>query len=396
MDIDIFQLPGILLKRFHYVLISVFATLAIGVIYIVTLTPTYTAQTQLLLDPFGLVAESVDVRGNSATSQQDQFNLDSQLYVMQSRVIMNAVVERMKLTTDPYLLAEAQGLSISERDLKAAVVEALMSIVTVERAGQSLVFGISVKHPSAEKAADIANSIASVYLQELNDSRSEAARRAQESFQVQADELRDRVLKAELAVEQFKSENGLISSGQNGLLIDQQIAGLSEQLTAARVIEEERETIYNEVRNMTVGSVETGAIPEALQSTAIGQLQERLTALIDRRSQLATNLGANHPQIRQVNSQIASVQQSIQAELTQIRRSMEVNYKRAVANSKALSDRLDELSRSGFDSNAALIRLRQLESEADAVKKLYDAFLERAEELGQQQSVNTKDRKSVV
>ncbi len=395
MDIDIFQLPGILRRRLHYVILTVVVCLALAFVYVLRLTPLYTSSTELLLDPKGLVTGGADPVNVTAPAPQDQSAVDSQIYVMQSRATLEEVVSKLDLVKDPFFAAAVKKAK-NDRDRLMAVVTALKTHVTIERAGQSLVFSISAEHPNAATAADIANSIASVYLRQLDEARASAARRASSSFQLQASELRDRVLKAELAVEKFKAENGLVSTGQQGLVIDQQVAGLNQQLIAARATEERQRTIYEQAKKLTIDAIESGAIPEVLQSTSIGLLRDRYVNLLDRRSQLATSLGGNHPQIKAINSQIANMQNAIEQELGRVRQSMQSSYERTVADTKALTTQLEKMSATSFDSSAAQIKMRQLESEADAVRTLYKAFLSRAEELGQQQSVNTDNSRVIT
>lgn len=395
MDIDIFQLPGILKRRRHYIVLAVLVCLALSIIYVLRLTPLYTSSTELLLDPLGLQADGGNPGSTGAAAPQDQSSIDSQIYVIQSRATMEEVVRKLDLTKDPFL-APAAKKAASSRVQLTATATALKKHITVERAGQSLVFTIKAEHPDASKAADIANSVASVYLRQIDEARSEAARRASNSFQVQASELRDRVLKAELAVEKFKADNGLVSTGEKGLVIDQQLAGINQQLIDARVTEEQQQTIYEQAKKLTMGAIEAGAIPEVLQSTSIGLLRDRYVALLDRRSQLATSLGSNHPQLQAINSQVATMQNAIEQELDRIRQSMQSSYQRAVSNTKALTERLAKLTETSFDSSAAQIKMRQLESEADAVRTLYKAFLSRAEELGQQQSLSTNNSRVIT
>ncbi|MBV2183541.1 MAG: GumC family protein [Rhizobium sp.] len=398
MDIDIFQLPAILKRRLHYVVIAVALCVAMASIYVLQLKPIFSSTAEILLDPLGLSAESVDGKGNGNSAQQDQSNLDSQIYVMQSRGVMSDVARKLDLVEDPFYAPKKSTLAkpVSDADRIVAVAEAMKTHVTIERAGQSLVFTVSAEHPDAGKAADIANAVANVYLQQLDQARGDAARRASNSFQIQAGELRDRVLKAELAVEKFKSENGLVSTGEQGLVIDQQVQGINEQLIAARGVEEQQQTIYEQAKNLTMNAIEAGAIPEVLQSTSIGLLRDRYAELLDKRTQLATNLGANHPQLRAINSQVANMQAAIETELARVRQSMRINYERAAANTKALNDRLQNLSKTSFDSSAAQIKMRQLESEADAVRAIYKTFLSRAEELAQQQSVNMNNSRVIT
>lgn len=387
MDIDIFQIPGILKRRWPILALTAALCLAGALFYVLSLKPSYSSYTQILLDPKALSADAGESRTALTAAQPDPASIDSQIYVVQSSAVLGEVIRDLDLTKDPALYKPKPGATLTDDEVMAATMAGLFKRMKVERQGQSLIMAITVEHPVAQTAADIANKIASVYLKQLDEARVDAARRASSAFQVQASELRDRVLKAEMAVEQFKSDNGLASTADKGLVIDQQLAGLNDQLIAARGTEEQQRAIYEQTRNLTIQAIESGAIPEAVQSTSIGLLRDRYVQLLDRQAEATTNLGANHPQLRAITSQVASMRAAIEQELDRVRQSMKANYERASANTKALAERLDGLTRSSFDSGEKQIKLRQLESEADAVRTIYKAFLNRAEELSQQQTI---------
>ncbi|WP_234633453.1 GumC family protein [Agrobacterium vitis] len=396
MDIDIFQIPGILRRRWYYLAFfaALFASLAL--LYAISLKPVYVSSTQILLDPRGLSATSSDSRQPAAAVQSDPASLDSQIYVVLSSAVLGEVVNRLDLTKDPYLYAGKPGSAASPAEVMAATIGGLVRHVKVEREGQSFIMSITVEHRIAKTAADIANMIATVYLKQVDEARSDAARRASAAFQAQASELRDRVLKAERAVEEFRSANGLASTGVTGLVIDQQLAGLNQQLIAARGAEEQQQAIYQQTRNLTVAAVENGNIPEAVQSTTVGLLRDRYVQLQDRQAEASANLGGNHPQLKAINSQVASMRQAIQQELDRVRQSMKLNYDRAVANRKALETQLQSLTKTSFDSGARQITLRQLESEAEAIRTIYKAFLNRAEELSQEQTISINNSRVIT
>lgn len=364
--------------------------------YVLQLKPIYSSSTELLLDPQGLLAENGDSSQSGPASAVDQSSLDSQIFVVQSSTILDEVIEKLDLLEDPFFGAPVIGDKLSRADALAGVAAGLKANMKVEREGQSFIMTITVDHANSRKAADIANAIATVYLKQVDVARSEAAKRASNAFQVQASELRDRVLKTELAVEKFKSDNGLASTGDKGLVIDQQLQGINDQLIEARGVEEQQQTIYEQTKKLTMAAVEAGAIPEALQSTSIGLLRDRYVQLLDRQTQMSTSLGSNHPQLRAIRSQVSNMQQAIQQELDRVRQAMQTNYERAAANTKALSERLETMTRTSFDSSAAQIKMRQLESEAEAVRTIYKAFLSRAEELSQQQTISINNSRVIT
>lgn len=395
MDIDIFQLPGIVRRRLHYVVLAVVACMALAALYTTSLVPLYRASTEILLDPQGLLADRRDlfISGNSP---QEQSSLESQTYIVQSRDVVNAVITELALEADPYFARAAKVPPGAAPEIRqAALIAAFMKHMRVERAGQSFVLTISAEHPDPVRAALIANTTAKTYLETVASSRSDANRRASESFQAQAGELRERVLKAELAVENFKAEHGLVTAGERGLLIDQQVSGINDQLTQARIAEEQAKTRYDQARNLTVAAIEAGAIPEVAQSQSIELLRSRYTQLLERQAELAAGLGANHPQMRALRSQLAGARQSLDAEIGRLRESLRASYERAATSTRALTAQLEKVTQTSYDSSAALTRMRQLESEAETVRTLYKTFLTRAEELGQTQGVNTNNSRVI-
>ncbi|MBO3758134.1 GumC family protein [Ciceribacter sp. L1K22] len=396
MDIDIVQLPGILRRRWSYIAILAGVGFLFALLYALQITPLYSSSTQLIIDTRDLTVDNTNGASAATSSQQELSNLDTQLYVVVSRAVLDRVVNDLDLTADDFLLPPASRQKLSAEEALAAASGALKQHLTAERAGQSQVIVVTAQHPVAEKAARIANSVADNYLKQIEETRADAARRASSAFQVQADELRDRVLKAEAAVERFKAENDLASTGEGRLVIDQQLAGLNEQLITARGLEEQQLTIYEQAKRLTMEGIKSGGIPEALQSQTIEVLRDRYVQLLDRQTQLEANLGANHPQLRAIRSQVANMQRAIELELARLRQSMESSYQRAAANTQALQRRLENLTKSSFDSGNSQIRLRQLESEAETVQALYKSFLNRAESLGQQQSLKTNNSRVIT
>lgn len=395
MDIDVFQLPGILRRRIRYVVATAAACLLLGMVFIVTQTSLYSATSQILLDPQKLPAVGGTVADGQSPTQVQQ-DIDSQIYVMQSQEVLAEAVRKLGLEKDPYLLGQPGLLSRLFGKTPAsptqaqtiAAAGALYKQVTVARAEQSLVFDITVKHSDAARSAEIANTIATIYLDKANRSRSENTLKASMSLQVQAEDLRKQLLETEDKIEKFRIENGLISTGEQGLVSDQQLQDVSQQLVTARTTLEQQETNYNQVKDLTMADIEAGAIPEALQFTSVTAMRTRYAAMLDRQVELQTQLGSLHPQLQTARSQVAGMKQQVEAELRRVQASIRNNYERAKSNVAALQSRFDALKNRNGENGDARTRLRQLESEAAAIQGVYKSFLTRAEELGRQQEMS--------
>lgn len=389
---DIFQLPGILWRRRLYVLVPMLMCIALAAAYVVVVKPTIPVETDIFIDTQGLVAEKPDLVPQVAAQSPDSSILESQIYVIQSSEILNDVADKLELTKDPFLY---KGMVTNKELARAAVVGALQKHLTIERAGQSFILNMTVKHRDPVQGALIANTIASVYLKKVHEARSDASNRASGAFEQQAQSLAARLRKAEEELEKFKAEHSLVSTGQQGLIIDQQVQGVNTQLLAARSDLGAKRANYLQAQSLTVGSVQDGSIPEALASTALGNMRARYADLLARTNELATSLGANHPQMRAARSQLDGMRESIQQELTRIRQSLKSGLERSEANVKSLEDRLDQLTKSSLDTSEAGIKARELQSEVDTLRALYKAFLSRSEELGQRDTVNVNNSRII-
>ncbi|WP_315923320.1 GumC family protein [Mesorhizobium sp. SP-1A] len=394
MNIDIFQLPGILKRRAHYVVLAILVCLALAFVFLLLQKPYYRSSTEMLLD---LDRSGAVGNANAAAPQVSaQQSVGSQIYVVQSREVLQKVVQDLKLTSDPYLGGSGGGwrrlifggaAKPPSGDAVDGAVEALRKNLTVEQAGDSLVITVTVKHRNSEMAARIANAIAQTYLSETDQTQSSASQKTGSALREQTEELRQRLLAALAAAEKFRTEHGLISTGTQGLVVDQQLAGVNQQLLAARQAAEQQKTIADQASRLKVSDVETGAIAEALQSPTLVDLRGRYAQLLDRQAELSTNLGSEHPQMRAVRSQVASMRRTIENELQRIRATAANNYERAQANVAALQGRFDALAGTSGEEGEARIKLAQLQSEAASINAVYQSFLSRSEELGRQQDV---------
>ena len=118
MDIDIFQLPGILRKRWLYIVVTALLCAGLAAAYVAVRKPVYLATTNILIDPQGLAATPPDPN-QLRTGGQDEGVLESQLFVLQSRELLNQVVDELDLREDRFL--NPSGLAEKDMAQVAAV-----------------------------------------------------------------------------------------------------------------------------------------------------------------------------------------------------------------------------------------------------------------------------------
>ncbi|CAN7731249.1 GumC family protein [Bosea sp. LjRoot9] len=393
------ELLNLLKRRRLMVAASACVTLLLALAYVVAQTPVYRATAELLVDPQALQIVGKDIVRSDSSASIDFANVDSQSLVMTSSGVLRQMISDLDLEQDsafapqPGFLARHFGklLMPTPQQRSAQTMDALRRAIVIQRIENSLVFRIIVSHPDATKSADIANALARAYFRQGNDGRRGAVERANESLISQIAGLRTQLNDAEAAVQAFRIKNNLVSTGETGLVVTQQLRDLYTQISQASA-ELARQTARRDgIANLRDNGLLSDTIPEALTSTSVVSLRTQYAQTAREAASLAQTLMPQHPRLIEIRAELAETRKLLAAELGRVRSSVQQAYRQAEANLANLQKRASELTRSQETSGVAEIRLRQLESEAEAIRAVYNASLTRARELDQQKKIETSN-----
>jgi succinoglycan biosynthesis transport protein ExoP len=258
----------------------------------------------------------------------------------------------------------------------------------VERGGKTFVITVSATTQNGEKSALIANTMTDVFLQTFGQIQSDTAGRATDELTARLDELRKGVEAAERKVEDFRASHDLVDA-QGHLISDDEMLKLNEQLSVARARTLELNARAASARSVDVNSVLTGTLPEEINSNTMSDLRSQYATLKQEADRAAIRFGPRHPELQALNAQLAGARDRIAAELRRIGSSLQVDLKRAVQLEQDLASRLAQLKVRSGDVNSDLVSMRELERESTAKRSVYEQYLLRAKETGEQKDINT-------
>ncbi|HKS63699.1 MAG TPA: exopolysaccharide transport family protein [Xanthobacteraceae bacterium] len=403
--VDLKELIRVMQRRRKLIMWVAAVPVLIALLYSVLATPLYTASTQILIDPRDRRIVSNEVTPETLAADGGVAVVESQLLVITSDTVLRRTIARERLDTDPEFGGAPTGLAGLMRDALATVgiggeggdaeLKALRQLkkrIGVKRSDKAFVAEVYVTSEGREKSVRIADAVAQAYLDDQTESRANAAGRASAALGGRLDALRTRVQEAEDRVVQYKEKHKLVAAG-NVLVSDQQLSEMTVQLNAARGKTAEARSRYDQIVRARQSGVESGAIPEAVLSQTIGQLRTQYAEVARQRAELGALVGPRHPSITNLDAQIQGVQKLINEELARIATAARSDLERTQASERALEADLEALKQRAVTTSQASVRLRELEREADASRAVYQAFLSRARETGEQQSIdNTNAR----
>ena len=398
LGIDLHRIWSVLWRGKTTILWTTAASLLLAVLVVLVVPHRFTAATQILIDPTDLHAVGNEPNPANQTNDAAVLLVESQVRVLGSDSVLRRVVSAESLDRDQEFVGSSWSLrgllgsfglgAARPADPTLGALNALKRKVQVKRAERTYVVDVSVTSKDPDKAARLANAIAQAYLAEQTDVRSDAARQISQSLSARLNELKDRVREAEDRVETFKARNNILgASGQ--LVSEQQLSELNNQLGVAHARTAAAKARLDQVERLQLSKDETGAFPEAVQSQTVAALRSQYAEVMRREAEQMTSLGQRHPAVIEIQAEAARLHKMIEDEVHRLALSARSEYESARANEAALATSLETLKNRAVTTNEAMVT--QLERDVQASRAVYESFLVRARETGEQERLDTKN-----
>ena len=398
LGIDLHRIWSVLWRGKTTILWTTAASLLLAVLVVLVVPHRFTAATQILIDPTDLHAVGNEPNPANQTNDAAVLLVESQVRVLGSDSVLRRVVSAESLDRNQEFVGPSWSLrgllgsfvlgAARPADPTLGALNALKRKVQVKRAERTYVVDVSVTSKDPDKAARLANAIAQAYLAEQTDVRSDAARQISQSLSARLNELKDRVREAEDRVETFKARNNILgASGQ--LVSEQQLSELNNQLGVAHARTAAAKARLDQVERLQLSKDETGAFPEAVQSQTVAALRSQYAEVMRREAEQMTSLGQRHPAVIEIQAEAARLHKMIDDEVHRLALSARSEYESARANEAALATSLETLKNRAVTTNEAMVT--QLERDVQASRAVYESFLVRARETGEQERLDTKN-----
>ena len=282
----------------------------------------------------------------------------------------------------------------AERE-RSAVVDSLRSRVKVTGQPNSRVIEVSVGSESPLKARAILQTLTDLYLVDQLDVKFEATQRAAAWLNERLSEVTRKVEVSEKAVEDFRRENGLIRGKDDVNLTTSQITELSSQLVVARTKVAEAEARLKQVEAVARSGSGSASVGEVLQSPLIQSLRQQESLVLRKQAEMSTKYGPKHPQMINVNAELADLRQKISIEVRNIISNLRTELEVAKAREASLMRDLGDMERRVGGLNEKEVQLRALEREATANRTLLNTFLQRFKETSGQEGIQAPDSRII-
>ncbi len=388
-------------KRRGIVVTCFGVSLLIAVVYNYTTRPVYQATTQILIDretPNVLPnKELVDLVQGGADYYQTQYQL------LGGRTLAEKAVERLGLQKSPEL-ATGPMMSPWERVQRlfgrvprstidtngiplSPAVAAFRSRVQIAPVPGSRLVNLRFNAYDPSVAARAVNALAQLYIEQSLELRFTTSSEATGWLSDRLKEQQARVETAEKALQAYREREGLVNQDGRGELVNQKLETLNGAVLEARTERITKETLYNQLAGLGPDQVES--FPLVLANGPVQALKVELVGLQKQEAKLSETLGDRHPDMVSLRAQIRATQGKIRAEIRNVTRAAESEYRTALAKEARLAANLESVKQEAQGTSRKAIEYGVLKREVESNRQVYEELLTKTKQTGLETELKT-------
>jgi capsular exopolysaccharide synthesis family protein len=383
--------------------------------------PLYSATTKVLIQRFNPMVVKVDEVMPTDAWSNDYYQ--TQYEILKSRSLARDVIKELRLYEHPEFNSSPKK-GFSPFELPSAVASVVHTIVSYARGSNgdsqdkikinddeidplspyinaylgrlkiipvknSRLAKITFVGHDPELVAKVANTHARAYINKTLEMKLSATQDAIAWLDKRLKELKYNLKKSEEALQLFQQKEDIVSlrtiltagdgSGNENLVV-QKLVELNTKLTEARARRIELETLYRQLKGLSSDARAAETIPYVVQSPLVQKIKADLIELNRQYTELQGKYGERHPRMVSLRKEMRGLRRKLSAEVLKIAKSVEIQYKMALAREKGLENALLQAKKEIMDLNKKAIQYGVLQREVETNRQIYDMILKRAKE----------------
>ena len=365
------------------------ATFLGGVLgFLLTLSASRIYQSSMTVEIQGLNDEFLGMRNVNPTSDTSgslDMDLQTHVKILQSNLLKERTRQKLQEQKRPDDLRPPDRLGMWRKalnlnppatdDLWDQALSMAAGSVRVRSSGMNRIVDVSCDSTNPQVAADFCNTLATEYIEQNLEARWQASEHTGEWLTKQLGDLKIKLEKAEEELQSYARQTGLVITGEKNDAEETTLTALQVELSQAQA-----DRIAKQSKYELATASPLDALPEILDDAALKESQSALAILNGKYAELKVTLTANHPQVRQVEAQIAVLEKSLNATraniMSRVRQEFEVANRREALLTEAYTGQAALLS--GKAEETAHYSL--LRREVDASRTLYESLAQKLKE----------------
>jgi len=392
--------------RRHLKLIAalVGGALLVTALAVLTMTPSYTARSTILVEPEApQVLDVRDLLAEPAGSEEHDY-FKTQEQILKSRSLAAQVIRELGLESNPLfspnaseqgfvggLVSEVGSLFASATTHTAArassdtlgvggdIIDLYNGQLTITPELGTRLFTVAFSSPDPMLAARIANAHVRNYIRRGMEIHAQASDDARQFLEKKLVELKERVEKSEAALNDYRRDRGIVAFtlDDKSSILNQRLTEFNQALTKA-----ETDRIDLEAQDDLIHKRNYNSLPAVIGSSLIQNLKAQDDQVEGQYASMSEQFKPDYPPLKELKAKVDASRARLQAEIQHVVEGIQSNYQTAVARENELRKQVELEKTNALALNDASLQDAVLAREVDASRQLYKSVLERMKEIG--------------
>jgi polysaccharide biosynthesis transport protein len=375
--------------------------IVIGIVATFLKTPIYRARATIQIDQEAAKVLGTEQTELSASIQDAQRFLNTQLDILQSRAVAQAVADELRLFDNAQFLEdigydpELARTGNADAEKRDAVLVSMSENLSVSLPRDSRVATVQFDNPNADLAARITNSYVANFIRGNLQRRFDTTAYAREFLRDQLRQAQARLERSERAAVDFATRTRIIDPRMSA---DTESGTPPSSLQTATLVQLNREQanamakrISAERRWAAARATPLMNLPEVLANPAVQELiEQRAQTRADYEQELSRHR-SDYPTVRQLRARLSEIDAQVRTLANSIRDSVKADYDTALAQERGVRQQVENLKGVTLREQRTGIQLNILRREAETNRAQFDSLLRRYNQLEAESGVQSNN-----
>jgi succinoglycan biosynthesis transport protein ExoP len=368
------------------ILLSGIAGLVLGVAVGIPMKPVFRARTSL--EVLNVNEDFMNMKQSSPTTtadaSYDTSEEQTQAKLLEGEALRKRVLARLDpgrplrpartLATSGWRkwLHRLEPVPLTEREKLLSKVADSLKIRSTPR---TRVLELTAESTDAKLAADYANTLLGEFVQQNVEARLNNTQNMGEWLRREIDDARVNLQRSEDALQAYARESGLIFTDENTNVATEKLQQMQIQLSGATADRIAKQAHFELAKNSP-----PDALADVLNDDRLHDIAARLSDLRSQAASLSAVFTPGYSKLRQVEAELATVQNTFDQERADIVRHIEDDYHEAARREELLAKAYDEQTRTVTGQDEKAIQYNILKREVDSSRQLYDTMLQQTKQ----------------
>ncbi len=348
-------------------------TMTYGLISNAKTVPIYRAVARLQIDmPTARILNNIQAVVDTDTRDFDYLN--TQVRVMQSRLLAEGVAKTLELSKNPDFLPGAN----QQADFAGAV----QGCISVQIIRGTRIFDITAEHPDPKLTALLANGVAQEFIKQNMERRLTATMDAIRWLDEQAKSLKKQLQESESAVQDYREKTHNVSLEESYNIVVDKFKSMNSAVGAAKMARLTAEAEWKQVEAQRSAKQDLVLIPAIASDDDVAALRLQLTQKQIAISVLRQRYKEKYPLMAAALGEQMEIESKLKQACDTAADRIKTQYLMAKAKEESLVPLLQEEETQALKLGRSLVEYSALKRNAESDQRLYEVLLTRMKEAG--------------